>query len=104
MTLIISARACGRSAGPAASDHPPVVFVHGYRSPWGVATIVLDFIQAPGLTDVTIVGDDTGGAICQVLPGAEASGAGDDPRPDTAPGQPGDPPRPGEVRQSRLAG
>jgi pimeloyl-ACP methyl ester carboxylesterase len=105
-----------RAAGPAASDHPPVVFVHGLLvdarlwepvadrlategirsyaptlplgshrqpmnadadlSPRGVATIVLDFIQALGLTQVTIVGNDTGGAICQVLLGADARGIG----------------------------
>jgi pimeloyl-ACP methyl ester carboxylesterase len=105
-----------RAAGPAASDHPPVVFVHGLLvdarlwaptaarlaregirsyaptlplgshrrpmnadadlSPRGVATIVLDFIQALGLTGVTIVGNDTGGAICQVLLGVDASGIG----------------------------
>ncbi|HUB37615.1 MAG TPA: alpha/beta hydrolase [Streptosporangiaceae bacterium] len=38
-------------------------------SPQGIATLVLDFISALGLSDVTVVGNDTGGAICQVLLG-----------------------------------
>ena len=98
-----------RAVGPAASSHPPVVFVHGILvdarlwepladrlaaegirsyaptlplgahqwpmnpgtdlSPAGVAQLVRDFIAALGLSDVTLVGNDTGGAICQVLLG-----------------------------------
>jgi pimeloyl-ACP methyl ester carboxylesterase len=34
---------------------------------------VLDFIQALGLSGVTIAGNDTGGAICQIMLGADAS-------------------------------
>jgi pimeloyl-ACP methyl ester carboxylesterase len=34
-------------------------------SPRGVARIVLDFLAALDLDDVTLVGNDTGGAICQ---------------------------------------
>jgi pimeloyl-ACP methyl ester carboxylesterase len=96
-----------RTAGPAASNHPPVVLVHGLLvdarlwepvaarlasagirsyaptlplgshrqpmnadadlSPEGVAGLVLDFIEALGLSDVTIAGNDTGGAICQIM-------------------------------------
>ena len=102
-----------RAAGPATSNHPPVVLVHGLLvdarlwaavadrlaadgirsytptlplgshqrpmnadadlSPQGVATIALDFIRALDLTDVTIAGNDTGGAICQVMLGADTS-------------------------------
>jgi pimeloyl-ACP methyl ester carboxylesterase len=102
-----------RAAGPATSNHPPVVLVHGLLvdarlwaavadrlaadgirsytptlplgshqrpmnadadlSPQGVATIALDFIRALGLTDVTIAGNDTGGAICQLMLGADTS-------------------------------
>ncbi|MGH3209144.1 MAG: alpha/beta fold hydrolase [Trebonia sp.] len=102
-----------RTAGPAASNHPPVVLVHGLLvdsrlwapvterlaaegirsyaptlplgahpwpmnadadlSPRGVAQIVLDFMQALDLSDVIIVGNDTGGAICQVMLGADPS-------------------------------
>ncbi|WP_173079409.1 alpha/beta fold hydrolase [Phytohabitans rumicis] len=36
-------------------------------SPRGVARLVNDFIAALGLTDVTLVGNDTGGALCQFL-------------------------------------
>jgi pimeloyl-ACP methyl ester carboxylesterase len=96
-----------RTAGPASSDAPPVVFVHGFlvnhelwdgvgdrlaaegirsyspdlplgshtialkpdadRSPRGVARLIIDFLAALDLDDVTLVGNDTGGAICQFL-------------------------------------
>jgi pimeloyl-ACP methyl ester carboxylesterase len=36
-------------------------------SPLGVARIVNDVIDALGLRDVTLVGNDTGGAVCQLL-------------------------------------
>jgi pimeloyl-ACP methyl ester carboxylesterase len=102
-----------RAAGPTASNHPPVLLVHGLLvdarlwepvaerlasagirsyaptlplgsheqpmngdadlSPQGVAKLVLDFIQALDLNDVIIVGNDTGGAICQVMLGADTS-------------------------------
>src|SRR6185437_11120812 len=45
-------------------------------SPTGVARIVLDFIRALDLSDVTIAGNDTGGAICQVMLGADTSRIG----------------------------
>ncbi|HWC33275.1 MAG TPA: alpha/beta hydrolase [Mycobacteriales bacterium] len=96
-----------RTAGPADSSQPPVVFVHGILadnqlwsavadrlaergirsyapnlplgshrkamnadadlSPRGVAAIVNGFMAKLGLTEVTLVGNDTGGAICQFL-------------------------------------
>jgi pimeloyl-ACP methyl ester carboxylesterase len=105
-----------RTAGPVASSHPPVVFVHGVLvdarlwesvadslsrqgirsyaptlplgahqwpmnpdadlSPRGIAQLILDFIAALDLNEVTIVGNDTGGAICQVLLGADTSRIG----------------------------
>lgn len=37
------------------------------QSPRGVARLVLDFLASLDLTDVTLVGNDTGGAICQFL-------------------------------------
>lgn len=37
------------------------------QSPRGVARLVLDFLAAADLTDVTLVGNDTGGAICQFV-------------------------------------
>jgi pimeloyl-ACP methyl ester carboxylesterase len=36
-------------------------------SPRGVATMIRDFITALGLSDVTLVGNDTGGGLCQLL-------------------------------------
>jgi len=42
-------------------------------SPGGVAQLVRDFMAALGLTDVTLVGNDTGGAICQVMLGGDTS-------------------------------
>jgi pimeloyl-ACP methyl ester carboxylesterase len=45
-------------------------------SPRGIAQLVLDFIAALGLRDVTIVGNDTGGAICQIILGADTSRIG----------------------------
>jgi pimeloyl-ACP methyl ester carboxylesterase len=45
-------------------------------SPQGIARLMLDFIGVLGLTDVTLVGNDTGGAICQVMLGADTSRIG----------------------------
>jgi pimeloyl-ACP methyl ester carboxylesterase len=42
-------------------------------SPRGLAQLLRDFISALGLNGVTIVGNDTGGAICQVILGGDAS-------------------------------
>jgi pimeloyl-ACP methyl ester carboxylesterase len=36
-------------------------------SPLGVARLVADFLQALDLHDITLVGNDTGGAICQLV-------------------------------------
>ena len=46
-------------------------------SPQGVAGLVGDFIAALGLDDVIIVGNDTGGALCQLLLAGDAGDAGD---------------------------
>ena len=96
-----------RVVGPADSDRPPVVFVHGFLvdstlwdgvaerlaalgicsylvdwplgshhapmdsaaelSPAGVARMIDETLETLGLDDVTLVGSDTGGAICQLL-------------------------------------
>ena len=45
-------------------------------SPHGVAGLVSDFIAALGLDNVTIVGNDTGGAICQLLLAGDAGRIG----------------------------
>lgn len=102
-----------RTAGPASSTRPPVVFAHGllvdFRlwepvaerlaaegvrsyapslplgahqspmnpgadlSPEGIAVLLRDFIATLGLRDVILVGNDTGGAICQIMLGGDTS-------------------------------
>jgi pimeloyl-ACP methyl ester carboxylesterase len=102
-----------RVAGPATTNRPPVVLVHGLLtdarlwdrvaerlaaegirsyaptlplgahqwpmnsgadlSPQGIAELALDFIRALDLSDVTIAGNDTGGAICQLMLGTDTS-------------------------------
>src|SRR3954451_15561005 len=96
-----------RVVGPADTEAPPAVFVHGFladgrlwdgvaerlaadgigsylpdlplgshktplradadRSPRGIARLIIEFLEALELDDVTLVGNDTGGAICQFL-------------------------------------
>jgi pimeloyl-ACP methyl ester carboxylesterase len=103
-------------AGPATSDRPVVVFVHGLLvdgrlwqqvaavlaasgirsvapdlplgaharplhpdadlSPRAVAALINDFLAALELSDVTLVGNDTGGALCQFLIDTDASRIG----------------------------
>ena len=45
-------------------------------SPRGVARLILDFLAALELTDVTLVGNDTGGALCQFVIDTDASRIG----------------------------
>jgi pimeloyl-ACP methyl ester carboxylesterase len=45
-------------------------------SPLGIARIIGSFLDALGLRDVTLVGNDTGGALCQFLITDGADGAG----------------------------
>jgi pimeloyl-ACP methyl ester carboxylesterase len=45
-------------------------------SPQGVARLVLSFMEALGLTDVTLAGNDTGGALCQFVIDTDASRIG----------------------------
>ena len=42
----------------------------------GVARLILDFLEALGLTDVTLVGNDTGGALCQFVIDTDSSRIG----------------------------
>ena len=42
-------------------------------SPRGIAQLIQDFISELDLSDVTIVGNDTGGAICQIMLGGDTS-------------------------------
>src|SRR6266487_5487234 len=45
-------------------------------SPPGVAQLVADFLEALDLHDVTLVGNDTGGALCQFVLDTDASRIG----------------------------
>ena len=42
-------------------------------SPRGIAQLIQDLISELGLSDVTLVGNDTGGAICQIMLGGDTS-------------------------------
>ncbi len=46
------------------------------QSPRGIARQIIAFMEALGLGDVTLVGNDTGGAICQLLLDIDASRIG----------------------------
>lgn len=46
-------------------SHPHAMTAAHDPSPRGVARLLLDWLAAHGLQDVTLVGNDTGGAICQ---------------------------------------
>ena len=45
-------------------------------SPRGIATLIRDFIVALGLSDVTLVGNDTGGGLCQFVVDAHPEAVG----------------------------
>src|SRR3954471_9282546 len=36
-------------------------------TPYGLTKLIADFLEALDLTDVTLVGNDTGGGLCQIL-------------------------------------
>jgi pimeloyl-ACP methyl ester carboxylesterase len=48
-------------------SHTIPVNDQGALSPHGVATMIRDFIDQLGLSDVTLVGSDTGGGLCQLV-------------------------------------
>jgi pimeloyl-ACP methyl ester carboxylesterase len=48
-------------------SHPAPMGDGAERSPRGVARLIISFLEAMELTDVTLIGNDTGGAICQFL-------------------------------------
>ena len=48
-------------------SHPIALNPDADLSPRGVAQLINDFLAALDLTDVTLVGNDTGGALCQFL-------------------------------------
>lgn len=57
-------------------SHPVSLGDGADQSPRGVARQVIAFIEALGLRDVTLVGNDTGGAICQFLLDTDAARIG----------------------------
>ena len=57
-------------------SHRTAVGVPGTLTPRGVARLVLDLLESLGLEDVTLVGSDTGGAICQFLLDTDSSRVG----------------------------
>jgi pimeloyl-ACP methyl ester carboxylesterase len=48
-------------------SHPIALNADAELSPRDVARLIIDFLAALDLTDVTLVGNDTGGALCQFL-------------------------------------
>ena len=48
-------------------SHTIPVDARGDLSPHGVATMIRDFVDALDLADVTLVGNDTGGGLCQLV-------------------------------------
>jgi pimeloyl-ACP methyl ester carboxylesterase len=48
-------------------SHPVALRPQADVSPRGVARLILDFLAALDLSDVTLVGNDTGGALCQFV-------------------------------------
>ncbi|HEY0812754.1 MAG TPA: alpha/beta hydrolase [Pseudonocardia sp.] len=56
--------------------HPIPLGPQADVSPRGIAQLVLNFLEALDLTDVTLAGNDTGGALCQFLVDTDASRIG----------------------------
>ena len=56
--------------------HPHALHPSADLTPRGVARLLLDFLAALDLRDVTLVGNDTGGALCQFLVDTDAARIG----------------------------
>ena len=63
-------------AGPAARRAPDPAHADADLTPHGVARLIIDFLDALELADVTLVGNDTGGALCQFLIDSDQSRIG----------------------------
>lgn len=77
----VAAELAGRGIRSYAPDLPlgshPIALNHDADlSPRGVAALVLDFLAALDLTDVTLAGNDTGGALCQFVIDTDAARIG----------------------------
>jgi pimeloyl-ACP methyl ester carboxylesterase len=57
-------------------SHPIALNADAEVNPRAVARLINDFLAALDLTDVTLVGNDTGGALCQFLIDSDASRIG----------------------------
>jgi pimeloyl-ACP methyl ester carboxylesterase len=57
-------------------SHTIALGAHADQSPRGIARQIIAFMEALGLDDVTLVGNDTGGALCQFLLDSDASRVG----------------------------
>jgi pimeloyl-ACP methyl ester carboxylesterase len=57
-------------------SHPIALRPDADVSPVGVARLIIAFLEALGLTDVTLVGNDTGTALCQFVIDIDASRIG----------------------------
>lgn len=57
-------------------SHPIALNHDADLSPRGVAALVLDFLAALDLSDVTLAGNDTGGALCQFVIDTDAARIG----------------------------
>lgn len=57
-------------------SHRTPMFADVDLSPLGVAKMINDTLDALGLADVTLVGNDTGGAVCQLLLTSDATRIG----------------------------
>jgi pimeloyl-ACP methyl ester carboxylesterase len=57
-------------------SHTIALGAHADQSPRGIARQIIAFIETLELDDVTLVGNDTGGAICQFLLDTDASRIG----------------------------
>jgi pimeloyl-ACP methyl ester carboxylesterase len=56
--------------------HPHALASDADRSPRGVAKLIVAFAEALGLEDATLVGNDTGGALCQFVLDTDAARIG----------------------------
>jgi pimeloyl-ACP methyl ester carboxylesterase len=74
-----------RLAAHGVRSYAPDLPLGSHRIPWpagtdlsprGIARLINDFITALGLSDVTLVGNDTGGALCQFLIDSDHSRVG----------------------------
>ncbi len=64
--LLATTHRCIAPDWPLGSHRAPLA-AGAERSPRGIAHLIADFIEALGLEDVTVVANDTGGAISQIL-------------------------------------